>query len=46
MTPHLEPLIFNARFIDYHFDETLFPPLGGDKKVPAKLPVPKERQEL
>ena len=38
--------VFNLRFIDYHFDETVFPPLRGDKKVTAKLPVPKERREL
>jgi len=23
--------IFPERFVDYHFDETTFPPLGGEK---------------
>ena len=41
----LEPLtgdLFTARFADCHFDETVFPPLGGDKNVV----VPDERREL
>ncbi|PRQ59184.1 putative RNA-directed DNA polymerase [Rosa chinensis] len=41
----LEPLtgdLFTARFADCHFDETVFPPLGGDKNVT----VPDERREL
>lgn len=32
---YLEPLtgdVFQARFADCHFDETVFPPLGGEKK--------------
>ncbi|XP_070667413.1 uncharacterized protein [Malus domestica] len=40
---YLEPLtedIFTARFVDCHFDETVFPSLGGEKTVPE------ERQEL
>ena len=40
-----EPLtggLFTARFADCHFDETVFPPLGGDKNVT----VPDERREL
>ncbi|KAL1148544.1 hypothetical protein V6Z11_A10G132800 [Gossypium hirsutum] len=31
---YVEPLtedLFTARFIDYHFDETIFPTLGGEK---------------
>ena len=31
---YLEPVtgdVFTARFADYHFDENVFPPLGGDK---------------
>ena len=34
---YLEPLIgdvFKARFEDYHFNETIFPPLGGEKSLP------------
>ena len=49
MILHLEPLngdLFNTRFMDYHFDETVFPPLEGDKKVTAELPIPEERREL
>ena len=33
---YLEPLIgdvFKARFEDYHFNETIFPPLGGEKSL-------------
>lgn len=33
---YLEPLtgdLFTARYADCHFDESLFPPLGGDKHV-------------
>jgi hypothetical protein len=34
---YLEPLtgdVFKARFEDCHFDESVFPPLGGDKSKP------------
>ena len=40
---YLEPLtgdVFIARFADYHFNESVFPPLGGEKSVP------KERREI
>ncbi|KAM1164417.1 hypothetical protein PS2_023728 [Malus domestica] len=40
---YLEPLtgyVFTARFADCHFDETVFPSLGGEKTVPE------ERKEL
>ena len=40
---YLEPVtgdIFTARFADCHFDEIVFPPLGGDKTVSS------ERREL
>ena len=40
---YLEPMtgdVFTARFADCHFDETIFPPLGGEKTVPE------ERREL
>ena len=40
---YLEPLIgdvFTARFADCHFNENLFPPLGGEKSVPE------ERREI
>ena len=40
---YLEPLagdIFRARFIDCHFNETVFPPLGGEKSIPE------ERREI
>ena len=46
---YLEPMIgdvFTARFADCQFDETVFPPLGGDTKVHAELPVPEERREI
>jgi len=36
---YLEPLtgdLFKARFADCHFNELIFPPLGGDKKEVAK----------
>ena len=36
---YIEPLIgevFTARFVDCHFDENLFPPLGGDKPIPEE----------
>ncbi|KAL6576893.1 hypothetical protein OROMI_011169 [Orobanche minor] len=36
---YLEPLtgdIFTARFADCHFDETVFPPLGGELKPPEE----------
>ncbi|KAK9125764.1 hypothetical protein Scep_014610 [Stephania cephalantha] len=41
---YLEPLtgdLFTARFADCHFDEAIFPPLGGDKK-----PIQKEWREI
>ena len=34
---YLEPLtddVFKARFANYHFNETVFPPLGGEKSLP------------
>ncbi|KAM2073215.1 hypothetical protein ACFX1T_041436 [Malus domestica] len=34
MVRYLEPLtgdLFTARFMNYHFDKTVFPLLGGDK---------------
>ena len=34
---YIEPLtgeVLTARFADSHFDENLFPPLGGDKPIP------------
>ena len=40
---YLEPLtrdVFIARFADCHFNESVFPPLGGEKSVPE------ERQEI
>ena len=40
---YLEPLIgdvFRARFADCHFNETIFPPLGGEKSIPE------ERREI
>ena len=40
---YLEPLIgnvFRARFVDCHFNETIFPPLGGEKLIPE------ERREI
>ena len=40
---YLEPLIgdvFRARFIDCHFNETVFPPLGGENSIPE------ERREI
>ena len=42
---YLEPMtgeLFTARFADCHFDETSFPPLGGD----TNASIPNERQEL
>lgn len=42
---YLEPMtgdVFCARFDDCHFDETVFPPLGGDKRHVDS----KERQQL
>ena len=33
---YLEPLtedVFRARFADCHFNETVFPPLGGEKSI-------------
>ncbi|KAM1115420.1 hypothetical protein ACFX19_006167 [Malus domestica] len=42
---YLEPLtgdLFTTHFADCHFDETIFPSLGGDKH--ANVPV--ERHEL
>ena len=32
--------VFTTRFVDCHFNENLFPPLGGEKSVP------KERREI
>ena len=37
---YIEPLtgeVFIARFVDCHFDENIFPPLGGDKPIPEEL---------
>ena len=34
---YLEPLtddVFKARFEDCHFNETIFPPLGGEMSLP------------
>ena len=28
--------VFTARFADYHFNESIFPPLEGEKSVPKK----------
>ena len=42
---YLEPLtgdLFTTHFVDFHFDETVFPSLGGDKDVN----VPVEHREL
>ena len=36
---YLEPLtedIFTARFADCYFNESIFPPLGGEKSVPEE----------
>ena len=36
---YIKPLmgkVFTARFADCHFDENLFPPLGGDKPIPEE----------
>ena len=36
---YIEPLtgaVFTAQFSDYHFDENLFPSLGGDKPIPEE----------
>ena len=36
---YIEPLIgevFTTRFADCHFDENIFPPLGGDKPIPEE----------
>ena len=35
--------VFIARFPDCQFDETIFPPLGGDKIVPEERFVPVEQ---
>ena len=43
MIRYLEPLtgdVFRARFADCHFNETVFPPLGGEKSIPE------ERREI
>ena len=40
---YLEPLtgdVFTARFVDCHFNESVFPPLGGEKLIL------KEQQEI
>ena len=40
---YLEPLsrdVFRIRYADCHFNETVFPPLGGEKLIPE------ERQEI
>ena len=40
---YLEPLtrdVFTTRIVDCHFNESVFPPLGGEKLVP------KERREI
>ena len=40
---YFEPLtgdVFTVRFADCHFNESVFPPLGGEKLVP------KERREI
>ena len=40
---YLEPLsgdVFRARFADFHFNETVFSPLGGEKSIPE------ERREI
>ena len=37
---YLEPLtgdVFTARFADCHFNEAIFPPLGGEKKTLRKM---------
>ena len=42
---YLEPLtgdLFTAKFADCHFNEAIFPSLGGDRKKE----FPRERQEL
>ncbi len=39
---YLEPMtgdLFNARFADCHFDETIFPSLGGEKVDPNKKEI-------
>ena len=36
---YIEPLTgegFTARFADFHFDENIFPPLGGNKPIPEE----------
>ena len=36
---YLEPLtrdVFRARFANCHFNETIFPPLGGEKSIPEE----------
>ena len=35
--------VFIAHFTYYHFNETIFLPLRGDKKVHAKRLIPEER---
>ena len=40
---YLKPLtgdVFRAKFANCHFNETIFPPLGGEKSIP------KERREI
>ena len=36
---YIEPLtseVFTARFVDCHFNEDVFPPLGGEKPIPEE----------
>ena len=36
---YLEPLtgdVFTAHFVDFHFNESAFPPLGGEKSISEK----------
>lgn len=39
MIKYLEPItenLFTTRFVNYHFDETIFPILGGERKQLVK----------
>ena len=43
---NLEPMtgdVFTARFLDCQFNETIFPPLDGDKIIPEERIVPVEQ---